>query len=216
MTGSETATGSGRKVTLSRRTRRTGAETRAEILTTAETLFRQRGFQAVSIADIATHLGMSPANVFKHFRSKSLLVEAIAARHIENLAAGIAEDESSPLAENRLMHLARRLMALHLRNLQENPYVFEMMLMVAGREFQCSHDYRNLIVRKIENIVVAGVNDGIYAETDSQKTATTIMHALTCVLHPVLLASEDPDILATRCSEVIGLVESGLRNRLVR
>ena len=63
---------------MARRPRRKAEETREDILSMAELLFRQRGFVAVSIADIAAALGMSPANVFKHFRSKAALVDAIA------------------------------------------------------------------------------------------------------------------------------------------
>ena len=63
---------------MARRPRRKAEETRADILSMAEMLFRQRGYVAVSIADIATALGMSPANIFKHFHSKTALVDAIA------------------------------------------------------------------------------------------------------------------------------------------
>ncbi len=58
-------------------------ETREDILNTAEKLFRAHGYASVTIADIATELAMSPANVFKHFRTKTSLVDAIATRAIE-------------------------------------------------------------------------------------------------------------------------------------
>ena len=66
-----------------RRPRRSAEETREEILNTAESLFRTHGYASVAIADIAAALSMSPANVFKHFRTKTSLVDAIATRAIE-------------------------------------------------------------------------------------------------------------------------------------
>ena len=60
-----------------RRPRRSAEETRRDILAKAEELFRERGFNAVAIADIAAALGMSPANVFKNFSSKNALVDAL-------------------------------------------------------------------------------------------------------------------------------------------
>lgn len=206
-------TGSG-NMASPRRSRRKAEETRADILVTADMLFRQNGFQTVSIADIAMHIGMSPANVFKHFRSKSLLVEAIAEQHIKRLEANLAGNAAMHPPETRLLRLAQRLMAQHLLDLEENPYIFEMMLMVAGRELQCGQHYRDLILSNITDIIASGTECGVYAVTDARKAATTVMHALSCVLHPVLLAKENPDILATRCVEVVALIEAGLRKPL--
>lgn len=197
-----------------RRSRRKAEETRADILSTAEQLFRSRGFQAVSIADIAATLGMSPANVFKHFRTRALLVEAIAERHIARLEASLADKTALHPPETRLLELARQLMALHLRNLQENPYIFEMMILVAGHELQCGQRYRNLVTASIADVIRAGAESGIYRVKDPANAANTVMHALSCVLHPVLLAQENPDILATRCTEVVALIEAGLRKPL--
>ena len=44
---------------MARRPRRKAEETREDILSMADTLFRQRGFVAVSIADIASSLHMA-------------------------------------------------------------------------------------------------------------------------------------------------------------
>ena len=73
----------GLKGPVARRPRKSAEETREEILNTAERLFRTHGFARVAIADIAAELSMSPANVFKHFRTKASLVDAIATRAIE-------------------------------------------------------------------------------------------------------------------------------------
>ncbi len=73
---------------MARRPRRSSAETRAEILATAENLFRSGGYEKTSVHDIAATIGMSPANVFKHFPSKMALVEAIG--EVERVANAIA------------------------------------------------------------------------------------------------------------------------------
>ena len=64
------------------------AATRLRILDVAEALFRSMGYQKTAVADIARELGMSPANVYRFFASKSAINEAIAAR----LLSGVTEE----------------------------------------------------------------------------------------------------------------------------
>lgn len=69
------------------------------ILATAERLFAEHGYDAVSISAIAEAAGVSKANVFHHFTSKNALYLAVlrhscrdAARHLDDL------DSDAPLA----------------------------------------------------------------------------------------------------------------------
>ena len=57
---------------------RTGAdsdEARARILEVAEEHFRRIGYHKTSVADIASELGMSPANVYRFFPSRDAINE---------------------------------------------------------------------------------------------------------------------------------------------
>src|SRR5690348_10976296 len=53
-------------------------DTRERILTVAERLFRQIGYQKTTVADIAKDLHMSPANVYRFFDSKKAIHEGVA------------------------------------------------------------------------------------------------------------------------------------------
>ena len=57
--------------------------TRARIEAAAERLFRSMGYQKTAVADIARELGMSPANVYRFYPSKSAINEAIASQLVE-------------------------------------------------------------------------------------------------------------------------------------
>ena len=57
----------------------------------AEQLFRSMGYQKTAVADIARELGMSPANIYRFYPSKSAINEAIAQR---TLGAMLVEVES--------------------------------------------------------------------------------------------------------------------------
>ncbi len=60
-------------------------DTRERIMETAETLFRRLGYAKTAVADIASELGMSPANVYRFFPSKTAIVQAICQRCLTEL-----------------------------------------------------------------------------------------------------------------------------------
>lgn len=199
-----------------RRTRRPAEETREDILNTAENLFRTRGYGNVAIADIATALGMSPANVFKHFRTKTSLVDAISLRHVENTIAHLGSLDTAKAAPDRLMDFVKKLMESHLRDLARNPHLFEMVLLTAKDDLQCGHRYRDMILDELSAIIEDGIAEGVYKVTDSRKAANSASLALACVLHPVMLANEKADILATRCEDVVALINAALQSPLAK
>ncbi|MBW9118368.1 TetR family transcriptional regulator [Rhizobium cauense] len=197
---------------MARRPRRKAEETREDILSMAELLFRQRGFVAVSIADIAASLGMSPANVFKHFRSKAALVDAIAERHLGDVAERFAAfDEDLPPNE-QLLRFVLRLLDSHLQDIQQNPYIFEMVLMTVEAKLDAGNRYRERIVQKLEDIIREGIISGRYHCRSSEAAATTVSDVLASVLHPVLIARDDKDTLVNRAKQIVDFVDAALQN----
>ncbi|GEO86892.1 TetR family transcriptional regulator [Ciceribacter naphthalenivorans] len=182
----------------------------------AEELFRTRGYASVAIADIAAALGMSPANVFKHFHSKTSLVDAISAHHIETTLARLACLDAGKPAPERLYDLVKQLMDSHLRDLAENPYLFEMVLLTAKDDLECGHRYRDMLLATVRTIIDDGIVQGTYTATNSRQAAQTAIFALACVLHPVMIANEKADILATRCREVVALINAALQSPLAK
>src|SRR5215813_14405207 len=68
-------------------------DVRGRILTTAERLFREIGYQKTTVADIAKELRMSPANVYRFFDSKKSINAGVAKRlmdEVEDAAREIA------------------------------------------------------------------------------------------------------------------------------
>src|SRR5215213_10073455 len=67
---------------------RKGEQTRAEILETALTLFRERGYEDTTMRAIAEAAGVSVGNAYYYFRSKEHLIQAFYERsHEEHLEA---------------------------------------------------------------------------------------------------------------------------------
>ena len=65
-----------------------GEQTRARILETALTLFRERGYEETTMRAIADHAGVALGSAYYYFRSKEQLIQAFYGRtHVEHLAA---------------------------------------------------------------------------------------------------------------------------------
>lgn len=199
-----------------RRPRRPAEETREEILNTAEKLFRSHGYANVTIADIASELSMSPANVFKHFRTKTSLVDAIATRAIEQTLHALKALASDKPAPERLCALAHQLMQEHLSGQMDAPFVFEMILVTITEELDCGDRFREIVVGMIADIISAGVQEGVYHVDDVPRLANATFDALACVIHPVMTGMEKADIMATRCKEVVNLIDAALRSPLAK
>ena len=197
-----------------RKPRRKAEETREDILLKAEELFRADGFSKVSIADIAAALGMSPANVFKHYHSKTALAVAITERHISRMSARLESLDDTVQVSERLLKVAQRLMESHLEDLRCSPYIFEMVLMTADTDFPSGRLYKQLLEEKFEAIIRAGIEAGIYHCPDPARTAKAVSAALASVLHPVFLVRSRPGELPERCEVVVELINAALQNPL--
>jgi len=197
---------------MARRPRRKAEETRADILSMAEMLFRQRGYVAVSIADIATALGMSPANIFKHFHSKTALVDAIAEIHLGAAAERFGAVDSNLPAKEQLQRFVLRLLDWHLQDIQDNPYIFEMVLTTIQAKLDAGTRYRERIEHRLEEIIRQGVVAGRYKCADTNHAAVTVADVLACVLHPVLIARDDRETLIHKAHDIVGFVDAALQN----
>lgn len=199
-----------------RKPRRKAEETREDILGKAEELFRAEGFAKVSIADIASALGMSPANIFKHFHTKTALAVAITERHISDMTERLASLDEIVPPEERLLRVAQRLMESHLDDLHRNPHIFEIVLMTADTDFPSGRLYKRLLEEKFESIIRAGVEAGFYCCTDPGRSAKAVTAALAGVLHPALLKRTECGELDGRCEMLVDLINTALQNPLAK
>lgn len=103
----------------------TRTEAAGRVLTAARELFTERGFDGVSIRDIASRANVSKANVFHHFSSKAGLYEAVlqdSRLTFDELLRGL-RDDSAPMPE-RLERFARE----HLETMLREPAAVNLFL----------------------------------------------------------------------------------------
>jgi AcrR family transcriptional regulator len=170
-------------------TRTKADDTRARIVETAEALFRRLGFAKTAVADIASELKMSPANVYRFFSSKHAIVEAICQRCLNELdskAWAVARSRGS--AAERLERLFHEILAYHKENLLTDQRVNDMVLVALEHNWDAIRAHKEAIRMVAEKILRDGIEGGEFEPVDAGETARLIMRAMVHFCHPVLLA----------------------------
>ena len=105
--------------------KRDGAATREKILAEALVLFAEKGFDATSVKDISSAVGVADAALYRHFPSKEELAHAVFKRHYSALAGQIAEIGNSHGAIGPIMD---GLVELLCRTFDDEPNAFTFIL----------------------------------------------------------------------------------------
>lgn len=164
--------------------------TRARIEETAERLFRTLGYQKTAVADIARELGMSPANVYRFFPSKSAINEAIAQRILGGMleeAEGIARGPGTATA--RLRHLFSRLFETKIEVFFQERRLHDMVTAAMEEHWDVIDRHVAGVHAAIARILQDGMEAGEFARDDAVKKAFTVLHTMVPWNHPALVES---------------------------
>jgi AcrR family transcriptional regulator len=164
-------------------------DTRARIMDTAEALFRRIGYAKTAVADIASELRMSPANVYRFFPSKTAIVQAICQRCLKELdekAWAVARSKAS--ASERLERLQLEILAYHKENLLEDQKVHDMVMVAMEESWDAIMAHKERIRSVLELILRDGIDAGEFEAVDPRETSMHLFKACVGYCHPVLIA----------------------------
>lgn len=163
-------------------------DTRARIMGTAEALFRRLGFAKTTVADIAAELGMSPANVYRFFNSKTAIVEAICKRCLSEVeeTAWTTARSKAPAGE-RMERLVLGILAYHKENFATEQRVNEMVVAAIESSWNAIHAHKQVMQNVAELILRDGIADGEFEPVDPRETAELFLRSLIAFTHPLVL-----------------------------
>jgi AcrR family transcriptional regulator len=169
-------------------------DTRAQIIETAEALFRRLGFAKTAVADIAAELGMSPANIYRFFPSKNAIVEAICQRCLSEVAEKAwAVARSKTPASQRIERLFLEILAYHKENLLIEKRVHDMVLVAIEQNWGAILAHKEVMRTAVELILRDGIEAGEFERIDPRETSNMLMQSLVGFCHPVLVAQSLQD-----------------------
>jgi TetR/AcrR family transcriptional regulator len=151
------------------------------IFAAAERLFAERGFDSVSISDVARDAGMCKANVFHHFAGKQALYEAVLAASCARLAEAmehqLASDAGAAEQIPRFLHWYRGYLREHpatarllLRELTGNPDLAE-----SGPVFPVLVGLLDVLVAHVR----AGRDGGVFREQVDPTVVASLLLGVT-------------------------------------
>ncbi len=172
------------------RQRFTPEETVLRILDVAEEHFRRVGYAKTAIADLADELGMSSANIYRYFASKSAINEAICKRLLAEIHTIIDEIVGRDASAATRLH--DMLLAMH--HFNKSRYtserrMHEMVAVAMEENWGAIQDHIASLIGSMAKLIIEGIEAGEFKPvSDVAATAMTVDQACCCVLHPMMIA----------------------------
>jgi AcrR family transcriptional regulator len=171
------------------RQRLSADDMRERIVAVAEEHFRRIGYAKTAVADIAGALGMSPANVYRFFPSKSAINNAICAKLMLEVDQMMDELVSRPVSASE--KLKAYFLELHRNNkdkLTHEHRIHDMVEVAMAENWPAIDTHCNSMVGYLVRIIAEGVATGEFRAVDVENFSRTIFDAAAKVIHPTLIA----------------------------
>jgi len=189
---------------------KSSSETRSQILQSAEVLLRRYGNDKLTVMDIARSLNMSHANVYRFFKAKSDILDAIIDEwltKIEQFVEEIAQRPNSAAA--RIEAIVLELHRKRKQKLQQDAEVFEAYRHIVEIRPDAAARRREKILRVFQRLIEEGVESGEFAGVDSLKAATVLKDATCLFLHPLLIPTTLNEETDARAKDVVRFILAG-------
>ncbi|GAA3633565.1 TetR family transcriptional regulator [Kineosporia mesophila] len=160
------------------------------ILDATEDVLRRHGPDKATVLDVARVLGVSHGSIYRHFRSKTALREAVIRRWLQ---ASQPEVEAvlhghSVNGSERLRSWLTTLFRAKWRQVSEDPELFATLQVLSASDSRIGLEFVGQMLHQIEELVAAGVADGSLRPVEPGPTAQAILDASTRFVHPALAA----------------------------
>ena len=170
------------------RTGKDSDEARGRILEAAEEQFCRVGYHRTSMADIASELGMSPANIYRFIPSRDAINESICGRVVNEVAdiASAITRTNAPATEK----LGQLLTAVHHHNkmtLVKARPMHDLIVAATQENWPSIKAHIERMVTIFEAIIREGVEAGEFDIEDAAEAARAVRSAFMPFFHPILI-----------------------------
>ncbi len=155
-------------------------ESRKDLIVKAgAALFREKGFGAASMRDLAENIGIEAASLYNHIRSKNEILESICFNVANRFNTHMDEIESGNMTP---IEKIETLLRFHIRQMFDN---FEEVI-VSDREWKHLdepylsnfHTQRRNYRKRFASIIEEGIRKGEIKRIDAPTAILTMLHAV--------------------------------------
>jgi AcrR family transcriptional regulator len=187
-TDRQTPFAGGSRVTVPVRADMKVSDTRDRIIATAERLYRELGYQKTTVADIARELDMSPANIYRFFRSKDEINDAVGHRLLEEvIAAAAVISTSGATASERVRAVFTALERFHVERFTVEKKLHDLVAIAISDNWPVVHEYVERMDDIIASIIRDGMANGEFRKGDPLTVARCVHTAMIRYAHPRLM-----------------------------
>ncbi|ALV35818.1 TetR family transcriptional regulator [Streptomyces sp. CdTB01] len=153
--------------------------TAERILAATEEVLRRHGPAKATVVDVARALGVSHGSVYRHFRTKAALREAVTKRWLDRtteVLAGIAADAGRD-PRLRVREWLAALFAAKRRKAGDDPELFATYSVLTDGTGEVVGTHITELTDQLTEIVRAGTETGIFTVTDPATAARALFQA---------------------------------------
>jgi AcrR family transcriptional regulator len=193
------------------------AETRRRILDTAKVLLRRYGPDKMTVMDIARELKMSHANVYRFFRTKSEILDALIDEWLSQIEAFVetVAARATP-ASDRLEAVVLELHRKRRQKLLDDAEFYETYKRVIELRPDFAEKRREKIFNVFRRLIEEGIEAGEFKAVDSNEAANVLKDASAIFLHPLMIPTVLKEDTETRARNVVRYVIEGFSARAAK
>ncbi|RSK39084.1 TetR/AcrR family transcriptional regulator [Mangrovimonas spongiae] len=140
-----------------------------EIIKTAAKLFKEKGYSAVTMRDLASEMGIKAASLYNHIKSKQEILKEIIISLAEEFTKGLQDIQKSNLSN---IEKLQEIVKLHVSITSQNTYGMaslnnDWMHLEDNRDYYLKlrynyeNEFRNIIVKGIKNNEIISENEDV-------------------------------------------------------
>jgi AcrR family transcriptional regulator len=194
------------------RARTSQDETRSRIMDVAEEHFRRVGYAKTAVADIAAELGMSPANVYRFFASKSEIKDAICYKLLKQEHTMIEEIIASPEpAATRLERIILGINSYNRIQFVKEKRLHDMVEVAMAENWDAIQAHCDKIKGYYSAVITEGIASGEFAPLDPVTTGNAVFMLSASLCHPTLIAQSNDENAEDDARRAVALILRALR-----
>jgi AcrR family transcriptional regulator len=174
-------------------------------------MIEESGNSAMTVGDIASRAGMSPASLYRFFDSKEALIEAVAGRWFEPKVAIMEEVVSSDLPPRRKMYefYARRF-ALMKAEWERDPIAFANYVELGKENFELIRSYIDLGDHYLATIIGEAMADGHFTGLSVDEALSLINQITNVYVNIGVMEQIMPKLSTDKLARIIDALFDGL------
>jgi AcrR family transcriptional regulator len=171
----------------------------------AQKLFREKGYAATSMRDLAKEVGMEAPSLYNHFSSKNELLKEICfdiANQFYNAFDQAVEEEQTYI--QKLSAAIKAHVQVIFNNIEATTVFFEEWIFLEGNDLTKFKKLRNGYQQKFHDLIEGGIKTGEMKDVDVRMATFTILSSLNAT-HELCKHNHKIDVeyLATNITQLL-------------